>query len=81
MSWEKYNKEVLTPYIKTGSFAKEFSQEAIVFSYTALRHIAYHAFEAGVASQPAIEADAETPCEFCGAIGYHRPLCMHIPEK
>ncbi len=27
------------------------------------------------ANQP----DSEKPCEFCGCVGYHKALCMHIP--
>ena len=25
--------------------------------------------------------DAEKPCELCGRIGYHGPLCLHAPCK
>ena len=32
-------------------------------------------------SQQAVQADAETPCDFCGGVGYHKMLCMHIPCK
>lgn len=51
MQWDKYDKDVLTPYEKTGSKAREFNPETIVFSYMAVRHVAYHAYKAGFSEQ------------------------------
>ena len=50
MNWNDFDNEVLKPYEETGSEAKLFNPELKVFSYMAIRHIAYHAFKAGAAS-------------------------------
>jgi len=52
-AWKEFDEQYLTPYEDTGSLAKDFDPGTIVFSYTALRHMAYHAFQAGVNSQEA----------------------------
>lgn len=63
MNWKEYDKTILTPYEKTGSKAKEFNPETTVFSYMAIRHVAYHAFKAGASSQPVIEAGRAEACD------------------
>ena len=65
MEWNKFDKDTLTPYEKLGNAAKTFNGETKIFSYMAIRHVALLAYEAGVASQPAVEADAKGWCREC----------------
>lgn len=61
MNWKEYDNEILIPYEKTGSSAKLFNPEMLVYSYSVLRHVAYHAFKAG-ASQQGVQVDAQKQC-------------------
>lgn len=49
--WKEFDEQFLTPFKNEGDEAIEFMPCTVVFSYTAIRHIAHLAFKAGVNSQ------------------------------